>query len=145
MLASIPQDMKFFRETTSGHVIIMGRKTLESFPGGNPLKNRVNIVLTKNRDYKKENAIIVHDIEGLKETLKNYENEEIFVIGGDSVYRQLIELCDTAYVTKIDREFDADTFFVNLDQEPAWQLAEKSEVFEHDGMKYCFTTYNHER
>ena len=85
LLVSIPSDMKFFRETTSGKVVVMGRKTLESFPNGMPLKNRVNIVLTSNRDYCVKDAVIVHTLEELQEELKKYKSEDIYVIGGDSV------------------------------------------------------------
>ena len=82
LLVSIPQDMKFFRETTKGKVVAMGRKTLESFPGGQPLKNRVNIVLTSDKNYQVKGTVVVHTIEEMVEELKKYEDEEIFVIGG---------------------------------------------------------------
>ncbi len=142
LLFSIPGDMKYFREKTTGHVIVMGRKTLESFPNGNPLKNRVNIVMTRNKDYQKEGIITVHDINELQEVIKEYDSQNIFVIGGDSVYRQLIGLCDTAYVTKIDARAEADTFFLNLDEDPDWEITDKSETFEHEGLKYVFFTYS---
>ena len=102
LLVSIPDDMKFFRETTTGKVVVMGRKTLESFPGGRPLKNRTNIVLTKNKNYKADGAIVVHTIEQLKEELKKYPSEDIYVIGGASIYAALLDDCDVAHVTKID-------------------------------------------
>ena len=107
--------MKFFRETTSGKVVAMGRKTLESFPGGQPLKNRTNIVLTKDLNYKVKDAVVVGTLEEMVEELKKYPSEDIYVIGGESVYRQLLPYCDTAYVTKIDHIYEADTFFPNLD------------------------------
>ena len=81
LLVSIPQDMKFFRETTKGKVVAMGRKTLESFPGGQPLKNRVNVVLTSDKNYQVKGTVVVHTIEEMVEELKKYEDEEIFVIG----------------------------------------------------------------
>lgn len=92
LLVSIPSDMKFFRETTTGNVVVMGRKTLESFPNGMPLKNRTNIVLTGNRDYQVKGAIVVHSMEELLEELKKYNSEQIYVIGGDSVYRQMLHI-----------------------------------------------------
>ena len=90
LLVSIPQDMKFFRETTKGKVVAMGRKTLESFPGGQPLKNRVNVVLTTDKNYKVKDTVIVHTIEEMVDELKKYDSEDIFVIGGESIYRQLL-------------------------------------------------------
>ena len=105
LLVSIPSDMKFFRQTTTGKVVVMGRKTLESFPNGMPLKNRTNIVLTGNQNYQVKDAIVVHSEDELMEELKKYETDDIYVIGGESVYRMMLPYCDTAYVTKIDRAF----------------------------------------
>ena len=82
LLVSIPADMKFFREVTTGNVVVMGRKTLESFPNGLPLKKRTNIVLTSDRSYQVKDAVIVHDMEELREELKKYPSERIYVIGG---------------------------------------------------------------
>ena len=115
LLVSIPSDMKFFRQTTTGRVVVMGRKTLESFPGGLPLKNRTNIVLTGNRGYSVKDAVIVHTYDELREELKKYDTDDVYVIGGESVYRMLLPECDTVLVTKIDRAFQADTFFPDLD------------------------------
>ena len=133
LLLSIPEDMKFFRKTTSGGVVIMGRKTLDSFPGGNPLKNRINIVLTRNTRFEKEGVIVVHNEEELDlelEKIKTSENgeelmEKAFVIGGASVYGQLLDKCETIYVTKMDKAFDADVFFPNLDEKDDWEIAEE--------------------
>ena len=102
LLVSIPADMKMFRQETTGKVCVMGRKTLESFPGGLPLKNRINIVLTRNENYKVKDAIIVHSIEELMEELKKYPAEDVYCIGGDTIYKQLLPYCDAAQVTKID-------------------------------------------
>ena len=128
LLVSIPSDMKFFRQTTTGHVVVMGRKTLESFPNGLPLKNRTNIVLTANKDYAVKDAIIVHSEKELLEELKKYDTDEIYVIGGESVYRMMLPYLDTIYVTKIDHAFQADTFFPNLDELPEWHLIVTSEL-----------------
>ncbi len=92
LLVSIPTDMKFFRQTTTGKVVVMGRKTLESFPNGLPLKNRTNIVLTGNKDYRVKDAVIVHTLEELQEELKRYQSDDIYVIGGERIYRQLLPL-----------------------------------------------------
>ena len=122
LLVSIPADMKFFRETTTGNVVVMGRKTLESFPGGQPLKNRTNIVLTRDAHYQVKGAVVVHSLEELLEELKQYPDESIYVIGGESVYRMMLPYCTEAYVTKTDHAYDADTYFPNLDEEEDWIL-----------------------
>lgn len=141
LLVSIPSDMKFFRETTTGKVIVMGRKTLESFPNGMPLKNRTNIVLTSNIDYRVKDAIIVHTLEELHKELEKYNSGDIYVIGGESVYRQLLPYCDTAYITKIDHAFQADTFFPNLDEMENWEMTQVSEEQTCFDLEYMFTKY----
>lgn len=138
---SIPADMKFFREKTTGHVVVMGRKTLESFPGGQPLKKRTNIVLTQNKNYKVKDAIVVHSKEELLEELKKYEDKEIYVIGGGSIYRMLLPYCDTAYVTKIDHAYQADTWFPNLDEMEEWKMTEVSEEQTCFDLEYVFSKY----
>jgi len=141
LLVSIPQDMKFFRETTKGKIVAMGRKTLESFPGGQPLKNRVNIVLTTDKNYKVNGADLVHTIDEMLEELKKYPSEDIYVIGGESIYRQLLPYCDTAYVTKIDHAYDADTHFPNLDTDPEWKMTKISDEQTYFDLEYVFTIY----
>lgn len=141
LLTSIPADMKFFREKTMGHVVVMGRKTLESFPNGLPLKNRINIVLTANRSYKVKDAIIVHTKEELLEELKKYDSNELYVIGGGSIYEMLIPYCDTAYITKINHVYAADTYFPNLDQMDDWEMTEVSEEQTCFDLEYVFAKY----
>ena len=141
LLVSIPSDMKFFRETTMGKVVVMGRKTLESFPGGQPLKNRTNIVITSDSDYKVKDAIVVPSIEAAVGELKKYEEEDIFVIGGESIYRQMLPYCKTAYVTKIDHAYDADTFFPNLDEMEDWKLTGVTEEQTYFDLEYVFARY----
>lgn len=143
LLVSIPSDMKFFRETTTGKVIVMGRKTLESFPNGMPLKNRTNIVLTSNREYCVKDAIIVHTLEELLKELEKYDSESVYVIGGESIYRQLLPYCDTAYITKIDQAFQADTHFPNLDGMEEWSRTQESEEQTCFDLEYVFTKYEH--
>lgn len=140
LLVSIPSDMRFFREMTEGKVIVMGRKTLESFPNGLPLKKRVNVVLTHDRSYQVKDAVIVHDKEELLEELKKYQ-EDIFVVGGGSVYELLLPYCDTAYVTRIDMSYQADTFFLDLDQDPEWELTEESDEQTCFDIEFTFTVY----
>lgn len=145
LLISIPADMKNFRTVTTGNVIVMGRKTLESFPQGQPLGKRVNIVLTKNADYTVKGATVVHSVDELEEELKKYTEEEIYVIGGESIYRQLLPLCDKAIVTKIDEAYEADTYFPNLDEMEDWELAEESEEQTYFDVCYTFATYKRKK
>lgn len=141
LLVSIPADMKFFRETTTGKVVVMGRKTLESFPNGMPLKKRTNIVLTHDKTYKVPDAILVHSMEELHEELKKYPSEDIYVIGGETIYKQLLEECDVAHITKIDYEFEADAYFPNLDELPDWKITQDSEEQTYFDLEYYFYKY----
>ena len=141
LLVSIPSDMKFFRQTTTGKVVVMGRKTLESFPNGMPLKNRINIVLTGNQNYQVKDAVVIHSEDELLDELKKYDTDDIYVIGGESVYRMMLPYCDTVYVTKIDRAFQADTFFPDLDEMDEWEMTEESEEQTCFDLEFCFTKY----
>lgn len=141
LLVRIPQDMKYFRSMTTGQVVVMGRKTLESFPESKPLPNRVNIVLTRDQGYQAPGAVVVHSMEELKEELEKYSGEEIFVIGGGQIYRELLPLCDKAYVTKVDRAFDADVYFPDLDQDPQWKMTKVSEEQTYFDLEYVFAVY----
>ena len=142
LLVSIPADMRFFKEQTMCKVVIMGRATLESFPGGKPLKGRVNIVVTRDPKYYVPDAIIVHSVKEAAKAAADYPADDVFVIGGASIYRQFLPLCDTAYVTKIDDAYDADTYFPNLDEAPDWELLEESDEQTYYDLTYAFTTYN---
>ncbi|MBU5459119.1 dihydrofolate reductase [Anaerostipes sp. MSJ-23] len=141
LLVHIPNDMKMFRQTTTGKVVVMGRKTLESFPNGMPLPNRTNIVLTTDQDYKAKGAIIVHSKEELLEELKKYPKEDIFIIGGESVYRMMLPYCTTAHVTKTDYAYDADTWFPNLDEMPDWKITAEGEEETYFDIEYQFLKY----
>lgn len=141
LLMHLPGDMKYFRETTKGKVVVMGRRTLESFPGAKPLKNRINIVLTHNRAYYPEGVTVCHSVETALDLLKQYREEDIFIIGGGMIYREFLPYCDKAYITRIHHVFDADTDFVNLDSEPDWELESAGEMNEYNGIKYEFRTY----
>lgn len=137
-LCYLKEDLKRFKELTSGHTVILGRKTLATFPGGRPLKNRNNLILSRNSDFQAEGARVFHDVESLLAAAP----ADSFVIGGGSVYKALLPYCDTAYVTKIDHAFpDADTFFPDLDTDPAWQVVETGEPLEQDGLVYRYVTY----
>ena len=117
-----------------------GTKDTGKFPK-RPLKNRVNIVLTKNKNYQVKDAVIVHSEEELLEELKKYPSEKIYVIGGESIYKMMLPYCDTVYVTKIDREFQADTYFPNLDQMEDWKMTEEGEEQTCFDLEFAFTKY----
>lgn len=141
LLVSIPQDMKFFRETTTGKVVVMGRKTLESFPGGQPLKNRVNIVLTRDAGFQAKGAVVCRSMEEVQEELKKYAQEDIYIIGGESIYRQFLPYCNKAYITKVCHKYDADTYFPNLDTEEGWQMTRVGEEQTYFDLEYLFSIY----
>lgn len=141
LLFSIKQDMKFFRETTVQNTVIMGRKTLDSFPGGKPLKNRDNIVLTRDKNFKREGVTVCHSVDELKEIIKNTPTEKLFVIGGEQIYKLLLPLCDTAYVTKVSSAKEADAFMVNLDYEDDWIIERQSKPFLDAEYAYQFLVY----
>ena len=138
LLVRIPMDQKFFRETTTGKVVVMGRKTLESFPNGLPLKNRTNIVLTRNKNYKVPDAIIVHSMDELHEELAKYNSEDIYIIGGEQIYKALVDECDVAHITKIDYAYDADAYFPNLDAKPEWKIVADSEEQTYFDLEFYF-------
>lgn len=143
LLARNKEDMRFFRETTTGHVVIMGRKTLESFPNGQPLKDRDNIVITANEDFVREGAYIVHSIEEAIKKAKECAKgvKDIFVIGGESIYRQMLSYCDTAYVTKMNQIYPADNYFPNLDDYSDWELEKESKEHTYPDGQFVFCTY----
>lgn len=141
LLVRIPADMKFFRETTTGKVVVMGRKTLESFPNGQPLKNRTNIVLTRDRSYRVKDAVLVYSMEELCEELKKYPSEDIYIIGGESIYSQLVDACDVAHITKVDYAYSADAYFPNLDEKPEWTITQDSEEQTYFDLIYHFLKY----
>ena len=141
LLVKIPNDMKMFRTLTTGNVIVMGRKTLESFPNGQPLPNRVNIVMTQNPDYQAKCCVIVHSTEELLEELKNYPDKQVYVVGGESIYRELLPFCEEAYVTRIDYEYQADRYFPNLDEMEDWEMYEEGEEETFFSIEYYFNKY----
>ena len=145
LLVKIPADMKFFRETTTGKVVVMGRRTLESFPNGQPLKNRTNIVLTHDKSYQVKDAIVVCSMEELCEELKKYPSEDIYVIGGESIYSQLVDACDVAHITRVDYAYDADAHFPNLDEKPEWHMTQDSEEQTYFDLIYHFYKYEKEK
>ena len=142
MMFSLPLDMKFFRETTRGHTVVMGGKTLRSFPGQKPLKNRVNIVLS--RGQVRDDCVIVHSYDELKNELKARKNEEIFIIGGGEVYKELLPYCDGAFVTKVDAVGGAEVFFPNLDENANFVCLNEGEPILDNGYTIRFTEYKNQ-
>lgn len=145
LLIRIPADMKMFRQETTGKVVVLGRKTLETFPNAQPLKNRTNIILSSNKDYKVKDATVVHSIEELLEELKNYADEDIYIIGGETIYRQMLPYCNVAHITKIDRSYEADAFFPNLDADPDWEVTAESDEQSYFDTTYSFVKYERKK
>ena len=145
LLVSIPADMRFFRDTTIGKVVVMGKNTLESFPGGKPIAKRTNIVVALEKDYKVPGATVVNSIEEAIEAVKDYDTNDVYIIGGGSIYRQFLPYCDTAHVTKIDYEYEADTYFPNLDEDDEWELTGDSDEQTYYDLEYRFLRYERKK
>ncbi len=141
LLVRIPNDQKMFRNETIGKVVVLGRKTMDTFPQKQPLPKRTNIILTKNPEYKVKEAIVVHSIAELLEELKNYNSEDIYIIGGDSVYQQMLPYCDVAHVTYIEQSYAADSYFPNLDKDPEWVMTAESDEQTYFDITYYFRKY----
>ncbi|MBO5998801.1 MAG: dihydrofolate reductase [Lachnospiraceae bacterium] len=141
LLVRIPADMKMFRQETTGKVIIYGRKTLDTFPMRRPLENRTNIILSRNPELTVKNAIVVHSLEELDKVLEPYPDDDIYVIGGASIYEQLLPRCSTVHVTRIDFEYEADCFFPDLDKDPDFVITESSDEQTYFDIAYTFVKY----
>lgn len=141
LLVSISADLKRFRQLTTGQTVILGRKTLSTFPGGKPLKNRDNLVLSTNAALDIPGAVVCHDLDSLLDRCRAIPQENLWVIGGASIYELLLPYCRTAEVTKTFAAPAADRFFPNLDQLPNWRVVKQSEVFEEDGVRFQYVTY----
>lgn len=142
LLFSLPLDMKFFRETTKDHVVCMGENTLLSFPGSKPLKNRTNIVLSQDESHNYEGVINVHNFDDFLREIKKYSrNDDVFVIGGASIYRQMLPYVDYVLLTKVDADGGAEVFFPNLDEMSEFKCVDEGEVLDDNGIKIRFTKY----
>ena len=141
LLVRIPNDHKMFRQETLGKVVVYGRKTLETFPMAQPLDRRENIVLSRNPDLKVRGARVVRSVGELLELCREYAPEDVYIIGGESVYRQLLPYCDTAHITKIDYAYEADAFFPNLDEDPEWEITARSDEQTYFDIPYEFVRY----
>lgn len=145
LLVSIPEDMKFFRSETMGKVVVLGRKTLETFPNGLPLKNRTNIILTRNPEFEAKGAIICHSVEEVLEKVSEYPPEDVYIIGGDSIYREFLPCCDVAHVTRMDHAYEADTWFPNLEEDPEWVLTGQSDEKTYFDLEFTFNKYERKK
>ena len=141
LLVSIPADKAYFKKMTTGKTVIMGRKTLESLPGRKPLKDRRNIVLTRDPDYTAEGALIVHSAAEALDAVSGEKQEDVFVIGGGDIYRELLPYTDCAYITKIDYAYDADAHFPDLDSDPEWEKTAEGEEQTYFDLVYEFDIY----
>lgn len=141
LLIRIPADHKYFRQETTGKVVVLGRKTLETFPQGLPLKNRTNIILSANPEYTVKDAAVVHSVEELLSELEKYDTRDVYIVGGESIYRQLLPYCDVAHITKIDHAYDADAYFPNLDEMPEWEITADSDEQTYFDITYHFLKY----
>lgn len=141
LLVTIPADQKLFRDETKGKVVVMGRKTLDSLPSGQPLRDRTNIVITRNETFERKGVIVLHSVEETLEYLKQFKKEDIFIIGGEEIYRQFLPYCDVAHVTWIDYAYQADTHFPNLDKDPEWHVTDESDEQTYFDLCYEFRKY----
>ena len=144
LLVHIHADMRRFRMQTEHHTIIVGRKTLSTFPNGKPLKNRDNIVMTRNPDFSAEGAITCADLDALKKLISDRDPDTVFVCGGESVYRLLLPYCDKAVVTLSYVETEADRFFPNLNRMKQWKLTSIGEKQYEGELAYRFLEYQNE-
>ncbi|HOO26202.1 MAG TPA: dihydrofolate reductase [Clostridiales bacterium] len=141
LLFHVPEDMKFFKEKTLGKVVVMGKNTFLSLPGQNPLPNRVNIVLSRSKNFNPDGIVLINSLEDLLEKLQEFESEDIFIVGGQSVYKMMLPYCHKIYVTHFDEEVTADTFFPNLGEMPEWKKTFTSEKILSKGHTFSFNTY----
>ncbi len=141
LLVRIPMDQKYFREMTMGKVVVLGRRTLATFPNGLPLPGRTNIILSRNPALTVKGATVVHSETELTEVLNRYSSDDVFVIGGGDIYKMLLPYCDTAYVTRIDYRYAADTFFPNLEELTEWEMVEESEEYTYFNLEFTFRKY----
>ena len=141
LLISIPADHKFFRQETMGKVVVYGRKTLETFPGKRVLSGRTNIILSKNPEFEADGAKIAHSEKELMKELEQYDTQDVYIIGGASVYKMMLPHCDIVHVTKIERVYQADAYFPDLDSMPEWQITGDSEEQTYFDLIYHFYRY----
>lgn len=143
LLIHLPGDLKYFKKMTTGKTVIMGRKTLESLPGGKPLPNRRNIILTRSVDFQVSGAEVLNSVEDVLHLIKSgdLKSDEAFVIGGADIYKQMMPYCDKFYITKIEAELPADRYFVDLDEVDDLKITWTGPIEEYKGAKYQYVLY----
>ena len=142
LLFNLPLDMKFFRETTRGHVVAMGENTLISFPNSQPLKNRTNIVLSQDVTHNYDGVINVHSFEDFLKMIKDYSlKEDVYIIGGASIYRQTLPYVDKVLLTKVNEDGGAEVFYTNLDELENFECIDEGTPLDDNGHEIRFTTY----
>lgn len=145
MLAEISEDLKRFREKTEGNIVVMGRRTLEAIPGQNPLANRVNILVTRNKEFKQEGFYVLNDLDKLDELIEKIDPQgkmETFITGGGTIVNQLLPKCNRAYITKILKKYkNTDTCIPSLDNDPNWEIVEESEIHRQGDLQYKYIDY----
>ena len=141
LLVSIPNDLKHFREETMGKVVVLGRKTLQTFPQAMPLSGRTNIILSRNPSFFVKGAQVVHSLDELKLALEPFPSKDIYCIDGDGIYRDLLPWCNRGHFTMIDLPSEADAYFPNLDREPGWKITADSDEQTYFDMAYTFLMY----
>lgn len=141
LLTYLPEDLKRFKKITQNKVVIMGRKTYESFPTGKPLPNRENIILSRDKSLVIEGVTVVNSITDLFDHIKQYNDDDVFIIGGATIYNRMMPLCKYGYITKINKAFDADTYINNVDELKIWKLIDTSEMMEYEGTQFYYTKY----
>ena len=141
LLFWLPNDLKRFKALTTGNTIIMGRKTFESLKEKSPLYGRKNIVLTTNKSYDAKGAVVCASVEEVLDAVKDYDDNDIYVIGGGEIYKEFLPYCDVAHITKIDYKYDADTYLENLDKNSEWHITANSEEKTYFDIVYEFVKY----
>lgn len=144
LLVQIPSDMRRFRELTTNQIIVMGRKTVATLPSGMPLPARENVILSRDKGYSVRGAKVFHSVEQLV-SYADSTDKEVFVIGGESIYRQLLPYCDEAYITKLDYSYEADAHMPNLDEDEEWECVSESEEQTCFDLEFTFRVYKRRR
>lgn len=147
LLVSIPLDQKLFRQDTLGKIVVMGRKTFESLPGKRPLDGRLNIVLSRSKDFSPKGVYVTNSVEhtlsAIKQCMKRgFTEKDVFVIGGEEIYRLFLPYCDTAHITQVDYEYEADTHMPDLSEDPNWKLTDESEELTYFDVPFYFRKYS---
>lgn len=137
LLFRLPSDLRRFKAMTTGHTVIMGRKTLDSLPGGKGLPHRRNLVLSRQSDFAPDRTEVIHSVEDILKTAE----DDAFVIGGQQVYEQLLPYCARVYVTKVLADPEADAFFPDLDKLPGWKVASAGEMLTENGLSFQYVEY----